>query len=112
MATTVHGVAVLKWGTHTCAGYIVNESEVTTEGSEEFLDDEDGQFVTHFTNFGIKDSTSLVFVPLTGTNYPAIDAKITFNTVIRPVLSKSRVNSKRAVEIWRLNLSGAPGITY
>lgn len=112
MATTVRGTAILKWGTYTLAGYIVNESEITNEGGTEMLDNEDGQFVTHFTNFALKETASVVFVPLTGTAAPTVDALLTYNGIARPVISWSRVNNKRGVEIWRLQFERIPGVTY
>ena len=112
MATTSRGVAIYKFGTYTVAGYIVNEATIRKQGDEYILDNEDGQNVSHFTNFGLKDSCTLLFIPLSGTAILAVDGTITYNSVAGAVTSVERVTVKRQPESWRVTTSGVPGISY
>ena len=112
MATTTRGVAVYKFGTYTVAGFIVNEGTVRKQGEEYILDNEDGQNVTQFTNFGLKNSLTLLFIPLSGTAIIAVDGVVTYNGVSGAVTSEERVTVKRQPEAWRITVSGIPGISY
>lgn len=111
--TTTRGVAILKFGTYTVSGYIVNESEIGKSGKKEVIDNESGQNVTHISNFGLEGTMNLTFIPLAATStIPDVDATITYNGVSGVVDDWKKINAKRQAETWRLTCTFIPGITY
>ncbi len=112
MATTVRGTAIFKWGTYTLTTYVVNDSNIEVEGSEEMIDDESGQNVTHVTNFGLKSTGTLEVIPLSGATVPSVDAVITYNSLTYALVKISQKNNKRQPATWVLSLSRIPGLTY
>lgn len=112
MSTTSRGVAIYKFGTYTVAGFIVNEASVRKEGDQYVLDDEDGQNVSHFTNFGLKNGLNLLFIPLSATARLVIDGTITYHAVAGAITAIEEVTVKRQPEAWRITVSGIPGVSY
>lgn len=113
MATTTRGTAILKFGTYTVAGYIVNDGEISITGQKVLIDDETGQNVTHISDFGLEGTITLNFIPLSATTTPpANDAVITYNSRTAVVSNVTRVTAKRQPEIWRITADFLPAITY
>lgn len=113
MATTTRGVAILKFGTYTVSGHIVNEATVGQTGQKVIIDDESGQNVTHISNFGLEGSMQLTFIPLAATTtVPDIDGVITYNGQKGVVENVEDITVKRQARTWRLTCTFIPGITY
>lgn len=112
MATTTRGTAILKFGTYTVSGYIVNEAEVGTTGQKVIIDDETGQNVTHISNFGLEGTLNLTFIPLSGASVPAIDGIITYNGTTGVIEGVQDITAKRQARTFRLTCSFVPGISY
>jgi hypothetical protein len=118
MATTTRGIAILKFGNYTIATYVVNDADAGIEGDEFILDDEDGQNITHFDNFGLNGTITLNLIPLapvspaTTRPLPAISSVVTYNGRSASVKSANEITTKRQPLVWRLTLRFVPGITY
>lgn len=113
MATsTIRGVQILKFGTYTLAVKIVNDSDIGQSGQKVIIDNEDGQNVTHISNFGLEGEYSLSCIPLAAATAPVIDEKIVYNGQAGVLRSFNKVNVKRQAEVWRLVIDFIPGITY
>lgn len=113
MATTTRGVAILKFGTYTVSGHIVNEATVSKTGQRVVIDDESGQNVTHISNFGLEGTMQLTFIPLAATtDVPDIDGVITYNGQKGVIENVEDITVKRQARTWRLTCTFIPGITY
>lgn len=111
--TTTRGVAILKFGTYTVSGHIVNEATVSRSGQKFVLDNESGQNVTHVSNFGLEGTMALTFVPLAATTQvPDIDGVITYNGQSGVIENVEDITVKRQPRTWRLTCTFIPGITY
>lgn len=97
----------ISFGTIKTTGYIVDSTEDSVEGNELEITDEEGNFVGHFSGFGIKYSRSASVIPLEGANAPAPGDKFTigsgeeeFSFIVKSV-KKSR--AKGDVEKWDIS---------
>lgn len=110
--STNRGTAILKFGTYTIAGRIVNESDTGITGQKVVEADEDGQNVIHISNFGLEGEHTISVIPLAAATKPAIDSVISYNGQAGVLRAFNEVAVKRQVLVWRMVIDFIPGITY
>jgi len=111
---TIAGTALLKFGTFTVTGYIVESESIEKQSEDLEIEDESGDIVSHVYDFAKKDEVTVECIVKASTAVPAIGAVFTMGdspaTKFR-VLSVGRQRSKRDVEKWTIRGKGFPGIT-
>lgn len=112
MAQTVRGTAILKWGTNTLTGYIVADEEIEKTSESFQIENEIGDVVTDITSFGLKDTKTYNFVPLSAATLPTPGAIFTGPSSEKAIIRSIRVIRQRKMpEMWRLTGEAFPEIS-
>lgn len=113
MAETERGEELLKFGTSTVTGYIVENRDISTEGENLEIEDEIGDVATDFSGFGIRKKKSVKFIPkATGSSEPSPGDVIEIGDSEKMVVKTCKKgNVRKDVERWDIEGYEHPNIT-
>ena len=113
MAETERGIALLKFGTTTVAGYIVENRDISIEGENLEIENEIGDVVTDISGFGIRKKKSVKLIPkASGSAQPTPGAVIEIGDSEKMVVKTFKTsNARKDVERWDIEGYEHPEIT-
>jgi hypothetical protein len=111
MSANIRGIQPLAWGTETLTGYVVGQTTRDVSSEEQIIKDEEGNIITHISNFGVKTEFTLELIPKTATAVPAIASVITVGAEKFVLMTLSRKRMEGDVEKWTMKGVQHPNIT-
>lgn len=116
MASVNAGTAILKFGTTTVAGYVIETVSENTTSESIQIQDEDGQYIADIHSFGEMTDVTISVIPLESTTAPSIGDTFTYTSETfgsKKITVKSIDVSSNHKDItrWTINGQRFPGIT-